>query len=306
MGHVIEMSGLTKVFGRTRAVDDLSCTIEPGVVTGFLGPNGAGKTTTMRMVLGLDRPTSGTATIDGRAYRELSNPLRTVGALLDAKQVHPNRSARDHLRWLAASNGIPVTRVDEVLDTVGLASAADKNAGTLSLGMSQRLGIAGALLGDPPVLLFDEPVNGLDPEGIRWVRTLMRSLAAQGRTVFVSSHLLGEMADTADRLVVIGRGKLIASTTVEDFVSRSGGEAVRVRSPALYTLRELLSDAGIEVAIDPDGSALSVRGAAIEVIGELAARNAIVLHELSVRQASLEDAYLRMTDADVEYRAVGT
>jgi ABC-2 type transport system ATP-binding protein len=304
--HVIELSGLTKVFGRTRAVDDLSCTIEPGVVTGFLGPNGAGKTTTMRMVLGLDRPTSGTATIDGRAYRELSNPLRTVGALLDAKQVHPNRSARDHLRWLAASNGIPVTRVDEVLDTVGLASAADKNAGTLSLGMSQRLGIAGALLGDPPVLLFDEPVNGLDPEGIRWVRTLMRSLAAQGRTVFVSSHLLGEMADTADRLVVIGRGKLIASTTVEDFVSRSGGEAVRVRSPALDTLRELLSDAGIEVAIDPDGSALSVRGAAIEVIGELAARNAIVLHELSVRQASLEDAYLRMTDADVEYRAVGT
>ncbi|WP_319448130.1 MULTISPECIES: ABC transporter ATP-binding protein [unclassified Mycobacterium] len=306
MEHVIELSGLTKVFGRTRAVDDLSCTIEPGVVTGFLGPNGAGKTTTMRMVLGLDRPTSGTATIDGRAYRELSNPLRTVGALLDAKQVHPNRSARDHLRWLAATNGIPVTRVDEVLDTVGLASAADKNAGTLSLGMSQRLGIAGALLGDPPVLLFDEPVNGLDPEGIRWVRTLMRSLAAQGRTVFVSSHLLGEMADTADRLVVIGRGKLIASTTVEDFVSRSGSEAVRVRSPALDTLRELLSDAGIEVAAEPDGSALSVRGAAIEVIGELAARNAIALHELSVRQASLEDAYLRMTDADVEYRAVGT
>lgn len=305
MGHVIEMSGLTKVFGRTRAVDDLSCTIEPGVVTGFLGPNGAGKTTAMRMVLGLDRPTSGTATIDGRAYRELSNPLRTVGALLDAKQVHPNRSARDHLRWLAASNRIPVTRVDEVLDTVGLASVADKNAGTLSLGMSQRLGIAGALLGDPPVLLFDEPVNGLDPEGIRWVRTLMRSLAAQGRTVFVSSHLLGEMADTADRLVVIGRGKLIASTTVEEFVSRSGSEAVRVRSPALDTLRELLSDAGIEVAADPDGSALAVRGAAIEVIGELAARNAIVLHELSVRQASLEDAYLRMTDADVEYRAVG-
>jgi ABC-2 type transport system ATP-binding protein len=303
--HVIEMSGLTKVFGRTRAVDDLSCTIEPGVVTGFLGPNGAGKTTTMRMVLGLDRPTSGTATIGGRAYRELSNPLRTVGALLDAKQVHPNRSARDHLRWLATSNRITVSRVDEVLDTVGLAFVADKNAGTLSLGMSQRLGIAGALLGDPPVLLFDEPVNGLDPEGIRWVRMLMRSLAAQGRTVFVSSHLLAELSNTADRVVVIGRGKLIASTTVEDFVSRSGGEAVRVRSPALDTLRELLSGAGIEVAVEPDGSALSVRGAAIEVIGELAARNAIVLHELSVRQASLEEAYLRMTDADVEYRAVG-
>jgi ABC-2 type transport system ATP-binding protein len=303
VGHVIELAGLTKVFGRHTAVDDLSFVVEPGVVTGFLGPNGAGKTTTMRMVLGLDHPTSGTATIDGRIYRDLSDPLRTVGALLDAKQVHPNRSARDHLRWLAASNRIPVTRVDEVLDSVGLASVADKNAGTLSLGMSQRLGIAGALLGDPPVLLFDEPVNGLDPEGIRWVRTLMRTLAAQGRTVFVSSHLLAEMANTADRLVVIGRGKLIASTTVEDFVSRSGGEAVRVRSPALDTLRELLSGAGIEVAVEPDGSALSVRGAAMEVIGELAARNAIVLHELSVRQASLEDAYLRMTDADVQYRA---
>lgn len=303
MGHVIELAGLTKVFGRHTAVDDLSFVVEPGVVTGFLGPNGAGKTTTMRMVLGLDHPTSGTATIDGRIYRGLSDPLRTVGALLDAKQVHPNRSARDHLRWLAASNRIPVTRVDEVLDSVGLASVADKNAGTLSLGMSQRLGIAGALLGDPPVLLFDEPVNGLDPEGIRWVRTLMRTLAAQGRTVFVSSHLLAEMANTADRLVVIGRGKLIASTTVEDFVSRSGGEAVRVRSPALDTLRELLSGAGIEVAVEPDGSALSVRGAAMEVIGELAARNAIALHELSVRQASLEDAYLRMTDADVQYRA---
>jgi ABC-2 type transport system ATP-binding protein len=303
VGHVIELAGLTKVFGRHTAVDDLSFVVEPGVVTGFLGPNGAGKTTTMRMVLGLDHPTSGTATIDGRIYRDLSDPLRTVGALLDAKQVHPNRSARDHLRWLAASNRIPVTRVDEVLDSVGLASVADKNAGTLSLGMSQRLGIAGALLGDPPVLLFDEPVNGLDPEGIRWVRTLMRTLAAQGRTVFVSSHLLAEMANTADRLVVIGRGKLIASTTVEDFVSRSGGEAVRVRSPALDTLRELLSGAGIEVAVEPDGSALSVRGAAMEVIGELAARNAIALHELSVRQASLEDAYLRMTDADVQYRA---
>jgi ABC-2 type transport system ATP-binding protein len=302
-GQVIELTELTKVFGRTRAVDGLTCSIEPGVVTGFLGPNGAGKTTTMRMVLGLDRPTSGTATIGGRAYRELSDPLRTVGALLDAKQLHPNRSARNHLRWLAASNRIPVTRVDEVLDVVGLASVADKNAGTLSLGMSQRLGIAAALLGDPPVLLFDEPVNGLDPEGIRWVRTLMRTLAAEGRTVFVSSHLLAEMANTADRLVVIGRGKLIASTTVAEFVSRSGADAVRVRSPQLDALTELLSDAGIDVTAEPDGSALAVRGAAIEVVGELAARNAIVLHELSVRQASLEDAYLRITDADVEYRA---
>ena len=302
MGHVIELKDLTKVFGRNRAVDGLSCSIEPGVVTGFLGPNGAGKTTTMRMVLGLDRPSSGTATIGGRTYRQLSDPLRTVGALLDAKQVHPNRSGRDHLRWLAASNRIPAGRVDEVLDVVGLASVADTKAGTLSLGMSQRLGIAAALLGDPPVLLFDEPVNGLDPEGIRWVRTLMRTLAAEGRTVFVSSHLLAEMANTADRLVVIGRGKLIASTTVTEFVSRSGADAVRVRSPQLDTLADLLSDAGIEVATEPDGSALAVRGAAIEVVGELAARNAIVLHELSVRQASLEDAYLRITDADVQYR----
>ncbi|MDT5301844.1 MAG: type transport system ATP-binding protein, partial [Mycobacterium sp.] len=220
---MIELAGLTKVFGRglarNRAVDDLTCSIEPGVVTGFLGPNGAGKTTTMRMILGLDHPTSGTATIDGRTYRELAEPLRTVGALLDAKQAHPNRSARDHLRWIAASNRIAITRVDEVLDVVGLAAAADKKAGNLSLGMSQRLGIAAALLGDPPVLLFDEPVNGLDPEGIRWVRTLMRTLAAEGRTVFVSSHLLAEMANTADRLVVIGRGKLIASTTVAEFVA---------------------------------------------------------------------------------------
>jgi ABC-2 type transport system ATP-binding protein len=305
VGHVIELTDLTKVFGRNRAVDGLTCSVEPGVVTGFLGPNGAGKTTTMRMVLGLDRPTSGTATIGGRTYRQLSDPLRTVGALLDANQVHPNRSARDHLRWLAATNRISVSRVDEVLDVVGLESVADKNAGTLSLGMSQRLGIAAALLGDPPVLLFDEPVNGLDPEGIRWVRTLMRALAAEGRTVFVSSHLLAEMANTADRLVVIGRGKLIASTTVAEFVSRSGAEAVRVRSPQLDTLNGLLADAGIDVTSEPDGSALAVRGAAIEVVGELAARNAIVLHELSVRQASLEDAYLRITDADVEYRAAG-
>jgi ABC-2 type transport system ATP-binding protein len=309
MVQVIELRGLTKVFGRgvgrTRAVDDLTCSIEAGVVTGFLGPNGAGKTTTMRMILGLDHPTSGTATIDGRTYRQLRDPLRTVGALLDAKQVHPNRTARNHLRWLAATGKIPFTRVDEVLDIVGLAPVADKNAGTLSLGMSQRLGIAGALLGDPPVLLFDEPVNGLDPEGIRWVRTLMRALAGEGRTVLVSSHLLAEMSNTADRLVVIGRGRLIASTTVSEFVSRSGAAAVRVRSPQLETMSELLVGAGIDVAPEPDGSALSVRGAAIEVIGELAARNAITLHELSTRQASLEDAYLRLTDGDVEYRSAG-
>jgi ABC-2 type transport system ATP-binding protein len=303
---MIELAGLTKVFGHgpgsNRAVDDLTCSIEPGVVTGFLGPNGAGKTTTMRMILGLDHPTSGTATINGKTYRELADPLRTVGALLDAKQAHPNRSARDHLRWIAATNRIAVTRVDEVLDIVGLTSAVDKKAGTLSLGMSQRLGIAAALLGDPRVLLFDEPVNGLDPEGIRWVRTLMRTLAAEGRTVFVSSHLLAEMANTADRLVVIGRGKLIASTTVAEFVAGSDAGAVRVRSPQLDTLGGLLSGAGIEAIAEPDGSALSVRGAAIEVIGDLAARNGITLHELSSQRASLEEAYLKLTDDAVEYR----
>ncbi|ORA21373.1 ATP-binding cassette domain-containing protein [Mycobacterium aquaticum] len=297
---MIEIAGLTKLYGTHRAVDDLTFTVEPGVVTGFLGPNGAGKTTTMRLILGLDRPNAGTATIDGKHYRELRDPLRTVGALLDARQAHPNRSARNHLRWIAAANRIPVQRVDEVLEAVGLESVSDRAAGTLSLGMSQRLGIAAALLGDPPVLLFDEPVNGLDPEGIHWVRTLMRSLAAEGRTVFVSSHLLAEMSNTADRLVVIGQGKLIASTTVAEFVSGSGN-AVRVRSPQLVTLAEVLGDAGLQA--DVDGDALTVRGAAIEVIGELAARNSIVLHELSTRSASLEEAYLKLTDDAVDYRA---
>jgi len=300
---MIELTGLTKTFGRTRAVDDLTCSVEPGVVTGFLGPNGAGKTTTMRLILGLDHPTAGTATIGGKAYRDLRDPLRTVGALLDARQAHPNRSARNHLRWIAATNRIPISRVDEVLDMVGLSAVSDKKAGTLSLGMSQRLGIAAALLGDPPVLLFDEPVNGLDPEGIRWVRTLMRTLAGQGRTVFVSSHLLAEMANTADRLVVIGKGKLITSTTVAEFVGRSGADTVRVRSPELDTLRRVLTDAGLTAEAD-HGAALVVRGAAIEVIGELAARNAITLHELSEQRGSLEEAYMELTDEVTEYRAV--
>ena len=303
---MIELVGLTKTFGRTRAVDNLTCSIEPGMVTGFLGPNGAGKTTTMRMILGLDRPTSGTATIDGVPYRRLSDPLRSVGALLDARQAHPNRSARNHLRWIAASNRLSRKRVDQVLDMVGLGSVADKKAGTLSLGMSQRLGIAGALLGDPSVLLFDEPVNGLDPEGIRWVRTLMRSLAADGRTVFVSSHLLAEMANTADRLVVIGRGRLIASTTVDEFVSRSGASTVRVRSPQLDALGRMLADTGLTVEPVPGDSALLVRGASIENVGNLAARHAITLHELSAQQASLEEAYMELTDQAVEYRTAGS
>ena len=299
---MIELAGLTKVFGSTRAVDDLTCTIEPGVVTGFLGPNGAGKTTTMRMILGLDHPSSGTATIDGKPYRALAEPLRHVGALLEAKQIHPNRSVRAHLRWIAASHRLPPGRVDEVLDMVGLSTVAAKKAGTLSLGMSQRLGIAAALLGDPPVLLFDEPVNGLDPEGIRWVRTLMRTLAGEGRTVFVSSHLLAEMSNTADRLVVIGRGKLIASTTVSEFVGRA--DTVRVRSPQLDLLRQVLTDAGIGADDDAEASALLVRGAASDVVGELAARNGITLHELTSQQVSLEDAYMKLTDDAVQYRAV--
>ncbi|CAN5164166.1 ABC transporter ATP-binding protein [soil metagenome] len=303
---MIELTGLTKVYGSsaaaaTRAVDDLTCTVESGVVTGFLGPNGAGKSTTMRLILGLDRPTSGTATIGGKRYRELRDPLRTVGALLDARGAHPGRSVSAHLRWIAASNAIPAKRVDDVLGIVGLDAVGAKKAGTLSLGMSQRLGIAAALLGDPPVLMFDEPVNGLDPEGIRWVRTLMRDLAAEGRTVFVSSHLLAEMANTADRLVVIGRGRLVAATSVDAFVAGSRADVVRVRSPQLEQLRLALADAGIEVAYAAD--ALAVSGASSEVIGELAARNSITLHELTPQRASLEEAYLKLTDAVTDYRS---
>lgn len=302
---MIELTALTKVFrsgrGSFRAVDGLTCTIEPGVVTGFLGPNGAGKTTTMRMILGLDHPTSGTAAIDGRSYRQLRDPLRTVGALLDARQVHPNRTARNHLRWMAAANRIAAARADEVLGMVGLTSVADSRAGTLSLGMSQRLGIAAALLGDPPVLLFDEPVNGLDPEGIHWVRSLMRTLAAEGRTVLVSSHLLAEMADTADRLVVIGKGRLIASTTVAEFTGRSGAAPVRVRGPRLQDLHTALTEAGFTVDAEPD--ALTVREATTEAVGEIAAARALVLHELSTRRVSLEQAYLASTEDATEYRA---
>ncbi|MDO3400460.1 ATP-binding cassette domain-containing protein [Mycolicibacterium neoaurum] len=293
---MIELVGLTKTYGRSRAVDGLSCTIKPGVVTGFLGPNGAGKSTTMRMIVGLDRPTAGTVTIGGRRYRDLKQPLRTVGALLDARQVYPNRSARAHLSWLAATNRIPQARVDEVLEQVGLTAAAGKHAGSFSLGMLQRLGIAAALLGDPQVLLFDEPVNGLDPEGIRWIRTLMRDLAGEGRTVLVSSHLLAEMANTADELVVIGRGRLITATTMADFLRRDA--AVRVRSPQLDRLAALLPEAR------RDGDALLVPGST-EQIGELAAEHGIVLHELSARQTSLEEAYLGLTDDAVQYRGGG-
>ena len=299
---MIEARGLTKRYGSTTAVDDLSFDVQPGVVTGFLGPNGAGKSTTMRMVLGLDRPTSGRVTIGGQTYAELANPIRTVGALLDAKWVHPNRSARDHLRWMAAASNLPVRRVDEVLDAVGLTAVAGKRAGQFSLGMSQRLGIAGALLGDPEVLMFDEPVNGLDPEGILWIRRFMSSLAAEGRTVFVSSHLLSEMALTAEHLIVIGRGRLIADSSTKEFVGRAASGAVLVRAAQERQLQDVLVEAGLTVA-PTDGGGLAVTGteATTERVGTLAAAYGLVLHELTLQRASLEEAFMALTGDAVEY-----
>ncbi len=304
---MIELRGLTKVYGPTKAVDDLSFTVKPGIVTGFLGPNGAGKSTTMRMILGLDQPTSGAALIDGKPYRELKTPLRTVGALLDAKWVHPNRSARAHLQWMAASNGIPKSRVDEVLGLVGLSEVAGKKAGGFSLGMSQRLGLAGALLGDPKVLLFDEPVNGLDPEGIVWIRKFMQRLAAEGRTVLVSSHLLSEMALTAEQLVVIGRGRLISDSTVAEFVDRSSESTVRVRSPQLDALHAALTAHGLTVREEHSGSepVLVVVDSTTDAIGGLAGSQGIVLYELASVQGSLEDAFMKLTGDDVQYHASG-
>lgn len=305
---MIEVRGLTKHFGRTAAVEDLTFTVRPGQVTGFLGPNGAGKSTTMRMILGLDRPTAGTALIDGKPYHKIEHPLRTVGALLDAKWVHPNRSARAHLHWLAASNGIEKSRVDEVLRLVGLTEVAGRNAGGFSLGMSQRLGLAGALLGDPKVLLFDEPVNGLDPEGILWIRRFMQRLAAEGRTVLVSSHLLSEMAQTAEHLVVIGRGKLISDTTTKEFIERASEQSVRVRSPQLDELRSLLTSENLTVREDgssSEGPALLVAGVTSDAVGTLAGANNITLFELSPQRASLEEAFMRMTGGSVQYHAEG-
>ncbi|MEU3009614.1 ABC transporter ATP-binding protein [Nocardia asteroides] len=301
---MIELKGLTKQFGQTVAVQDLSFTVRPGQVTGFLGPNGAGKSTTMRMILGLDRPTSGTALIDGKRYEELERPLTQVGALLDAKWVHPNRSARAHLEWLAASNDLPKSRVEEVLRLVGLSEVASKNAGGFSLGMSQRLGLAGALLGDPKVLLFDEPVNGLDPEGILWIRRFMQRLAAEGRTVLVSSHLLSEMAQTAEHLIVIGRGRLIADTTTKDFIDRASEQSVRVRSPQLDQLRSLLTSHGMTVREEGD-AALIVAGVTSDEVGKVAGTNNVTLYELAPQQASLEEAFMRMTGGAVEYHGAG-
>ncbi|MFI6582892.1 ABC transporter ATP-binding protein [Embleya sp. NPDC050493] len=298
---MIEVLGLTKRYGATVAVDDLTFTVEPGRVTGFLGPNGAGKSTTMRMILGLDAPSSGRALVDGRPYRSLDRPLRVVGALLDAGVGHGGRSAYNHLASVAASNDIPRRRVDEVLETTGLSDAARRRVGGFSLGMRQRLGVACALLGDPRVLLLDEPVNGLDPDGIRWIRTLMRDLAAQGRTVFVSSHLMSEMALTADHVIVVGKGRLIVDTDMAEFVRGSSRTDVRVRSPHGAELARLLTAEGATVVTEPDG-ALAVVGPDFSRVGEIAAAHGLVIHELAVRQASLEEAYLEITDESVEYR----
>jgi ABC-2 type transport system ATP-binding protein len=299
---VIVTRGLTKRYDKTLAVDDLSFTVSPGVVTGFLGPNGSGKSTTMRMILGLDRPDAGSALVNGCTYAELSWPLREVGALLDAKAFHPGRSARNHLRWLAQANDIPQGRVDAVLDVVGLTAVADRRAGKFSLGMGQRLGIASALLGDPGVLLFDEPVNGLDPEGIRWVRHLLRDLAAEGRTVLVSSHLINEMALTAERLVVIGRGTLIAETSVDDFVARHQSDAVRIVSPTPQRFVSVLSRAGARPVVHDDGSIVT-SGLTSADIGELAADQELTVYELTPLRASLEDVFMEMTSSSVEYRS---
>ncbi|MEV4445014.1 ABC transporter ATP-binding protein [Streptomyces mirabilis] len=299
---MIELEGLTKRYGEKVAVNHLTFTVRPGIVTGFLGPNGAGKSTTMRMMLGLDRPTAGDVRIDGKHYDHLKDPLKYIGALLDAKAMHGGRSASNHLLCLAQSNGIPKARVDEVLDTVGLTSVARKKAKGFSLGMGQRLGIAGALLGDPRILMFDEPVNGLDPEGIHWIRNLMKSLAGQGRTVFVSSHLMSEMALTADHLVVIGQGRLLADTSMADFIAQNSRSYVRIRSPQRERLLDVLHGAGITVVESGSGT-LEVDGAKSEQIGELAAQHQIVLHELSPQQASLEEAFMQLTAESVEYHA---
>jgi len=298
---MIEANGLTKNYGEKRAVDNLSFTIQPGAVTGFLGPNGSGKSTTMRLILGLDAPTSGTVLVNGKRYRDHKAPLYEVGALLEARSVHTGRSAYNHLLSLAQTQGIPKSRVRELIDLVGLHEVSRKRVGQFSLGMGQRLGIATELLGDPQTLLLDEPINGLDPEGIHWIRTLLKTLASEGRAVFVSSHLMSEMALTADRLIVIGRGRLIADTTVDEFVRRASGNVVRVRSPQAAALRELLLGPNVTVT-SSEAQVLDVDGLAAEQIGETAAANGIVLHELTPQQASLEDAFMELTSDDVEYR----
>jgi ABC-2 type transport system ATP-binding protein len=299
---VIEVRNLTKHYGDRVAVHDLTFTVEPGVVTGFLGPNGSGKSTTTRLVLGLDAPTSGIALVGGRRYAEIPDPLREIGAMLEARAIHPGRSARNHLRAMAATHAIPDRRVEEVIDLVGLAEVASKRVGTFSLGMGQRLGIASSLLGDPRTVVLDEPVNGLDPEGIRWVRDLLRRLAGEGKTVFLSSHMMSEMALIAERLVVIGRGRMIADTSVEDFVSRASAAApVLVKTPRLSELREAVQRMGYTTEQQGSDSVL-VHGAPASAVGELAASLSIPLHALTPQQVSLEDAFMQITRSAVEYR----
>jgi ABC-2 type transport system ATP-binding protein len=304
MSAAIEADGLRKRYGSTVAVDGLSLTVRPGVVTGFVGPNGAGKSTTLRILLGLDRPDAGFALVNGRPYAELARPLREVGALLDASAVHPARPAREHLRWLAASNGIPSRRVEEVLELVGLARVARRRAGRFSLGMSQRLGIAAALLGDPPVLLLDEPVNGLDPEGIRWMRELLRSLASEGRVVLVSSHLMSELEDTADHLLVIARGRLIADVGVRELLEGAAGSRFNLRTPQSAEVTAALVAAGASVS-STDVDRLTVSGLEAARIGDLLAERGLRLYELAPQRASLEEAFMDLTRGTAEFAAGG-
>ena len=299
---MIEAHGLTKRYGQKTAVAGIDFTVQPGKVTGFLGPNGAGKSTTMRMIMGLDRPTSGTVTVNGRPYAQLTSPLTEVGALLEAKAVHSGRSATNHLRALGATHGIGRKRVDEVIEMTGLGQVAGKRVGGFSLGMGQRLGIAAAMLGDPRTLILDEPVNGLDPEGVLWVRNLVKHLASEGRTVFLSSHLMSEMALTADHILVIGRGKIIADAPVEEIVSAASGKSVRVRSPHASRLAELLAAPEVTVT-SVEAGLLEITGANAQAVGELAAANGLVLHELTPVQASLESAYMSLTADAVEYHS---
>src|SRR5262252_3465679 len=299
---MIEAKGLTKRYGETVAVDNLSFSVEPGRITGFLGPNGAGKTTTMRLILGLDRPTSGTVTVNGRPFGQLAWPMREVGALLDAKAVHGGRSAYNHLLCVAQTNNLPRRRIGEVLELVGLSEVAGKRSKGFSLGMGQRLGIAAALLGDPQILMFDEPVNGLDPEGILWIRNLMKTLASEGRTVFISSHLMSEMENTADHLLVIGRGRLIADCSVNEFIERNSVQSVRVRTPQADLLVKVVLDAGGMTMPGGEGTVV-VQGLPVDQIGDLAFEHRIRLHELASAQASLEEAFMELTADSVEFRA---
>jgi ABC-2 type transport system ATP-binding protein len=301
---MIEACGLTKRYGSRLAVDDLNFTVRPGMVTGFLGPNGAGKSTTMRLILGLDRPTAGTVTVDGRTHRRAASPMHEVGALLDARAVHGGRSARSHLLCLAQTNGIPARRVDEVLGIVGLSDVARKRSKTFSLGMSQRLGVAAALLGDPQVLMFDEPVNGLDPEGILWIRTLMRSLAAEGRVVFVSSHLMSEMESTADHLIVVGKGRLVADCSMAEFIARGSGTAVVVETPAPEVLARAVSAAGGSVTSEgSEAGRLRVHGLSEAEVGGIAFAAGVPLQHLAAARVSLEQAFMELTADSVEYHA---